>query len=494
MVSYGLLTPLVLALLVLPRDTLGYAFKRDSICETLKDNISSASKVYYPILNELEYLKGIYHWAISSSQHAECVVEPGTTSDVANILDILGRTRTPFAVKGGGHTSNPGFSSSEGVQIAMYRFSEIDYNEAEQTVTLGAGLIWDDVYAALEPYGVNVLGGRVTGLGVAGFTLGGGYSWKTNQYGLTIDTVVAFELVKPDGTVLQVTNETDPDLFFGLKGGFNNFGIVTKFTLKTFPQTQVWGGLITVTESHIDEINEATADFSANVKDPKAEIITAYNFLLGQPGISQILFYDGPNPPSGIFDKFMDVPFFTRDVKTRSFLDLVQASPSNVTANQRAIFHTVPVLDYTPSFLNVLLNETIFWGRELSNILELHTGTFISYAVEPFLPDILTHTDQPSAYPPDRSTRYTPLNVYYTWLAEGNDQLFHDTVKQSVSHLTAAAVNEGQQVQQAPLYPNYAIYDTPLTKLYGNNLPRLQALKKVHDPDNVMGLAGGFKF
>lgn len=56
----------------------------------------------------------------------------------------------------------------------MYRFSEIDYNEAEQTVTLGAGLIWDDVYAALEPHGVNVLGGRVTGLGVAGFTLGGG--------------------------------------------------------------------------------------------------------------------------------------------------------------------------------------------------------------------------------------------------------------------------------------------------------------------------------
>jgi hypothetical protein len=56
----------------------------------------------------------------------------------------------------------------------MYRFSDIDYNEAEQTVTLGAGLIWDDVYAALEPHGVNVLGGRVTGLGVAGFTLGGG--------------------------------------------------------------------------------------------------------------------------------------------------------------------------------------------------------------------------------------------------------------------------------------------------------------------------------
>jgi FAD/FMN-containing dehydrogenase len=79
-------------------------------------------------------------------------------------------------VKGGGHTSNPGFSSTPGVQIAMSRFSDIIYDAASQTVTIGAGLIWDDVYAALEPHGVNVVGGRVTGVGVAGFILGGGTS------------------------------------------------------------------------------------------------------------------------------------------------------------------------------------------------------------------------------------------------------------------------------------------------------------------------------
>ena len=77
-------------------------------------------------------------------------------------------------MRGGGHSSNPGFSSTPGVQIALYRFSEIVYNETSQTVDVGAGLIWDEVYAALEPYAVNVVGGRVTGVGVAGFTLGGG--------------------------------------------------------------------------------------------------------------------------------------------------------------------------------------------------------------------------------------------------------------------------------------------------------------------------------
>lgn len=77
-------------------------------------------------------------------------------------------------VKGGGHASNPGFSSTEGVQIAMYRFSEVKYNPDNQTAEVGSGLIWDEVYTALEPYAVNVVGGRVTGVGMAGFTLGGG--------------------------------------------------------------------------------------------------------------------------------------------------------------------------------------------------------------------------------------------------------------------------------------------------------------------------------
>ena len=77
-------------------------------------------------------------------------------------------------VKGGGHTTNPGFSSTTGVHIAMTKFSEVTYDADAGTATVGAGLIWDDVYAALEPLGRNVVGGRVTGVGVAGFSLGGG--------------------------------------------------------------------------------------------------------------------------------------------------------------------------------------------------------------------------------------------------------------------------------------------------------------------------------
>ena len=77
-------------------------------------------------------------------------------------------------MKGGGHATNPGFSSTTGVQISMSRFNETNVNSMSGTVEVGPGLIWDQVYTTLGPTGVNVVGGRIPGVGVAGLTLGGG--------------------------------------------------------------------------------------------------------------------------------------------------------------------------------------------------------------------------------------------------------------------------------------------------------------------------------
>ena len=84
-------------------------------------------------------------------------------------------------MKGGGHATNPGFSSTGGVEIAMTRFNEIKINSTCGTVEVGAGLTWDQVYAALEPTGVNVVGGRIPGVGVAGLSLGGGESLSSTE-------------------------------------------------------------------------------------------------------------------------------------------------------------------------------------------------------------------------------------------------------------------------------------------------------------------------
>jgi len=87
-----------------------------------------------------------------------------------------------------------------------------------------------------------------------------------------------------------------------------------------------------------------------------------------------------------------------------------------------------------------------------------------------------------------------PLNIYYAWNSSEFDNDFHEAARISAATILSAAVDEGQTaLVGSSVYPNYAIFDTPLVKIYGKNLPALRALKSDVDPDNVMGLAGGFK-
>ncbi|KAI0725450.1 hypothetical protein C8Q72DRAFT_852096 [Fomitopsis betulina] len=161
--------------------------------------------------NSSSYEYDNYHYAASSSQISECSVEPGSVEDVSTIIKIVGSTRTPFA--SGGHNTNPGFSSTAGIQIALTRLDSISIDSASQTATFGPGLIYDELYAALEEHNVIVLGSRSTSIGVGGFILGGGYSFLSNQHGLTIDTVREFEIVLPDGVVATASETSHPDLF-----------------------------------------------------------------------------------------------------------------------------------------------------------------------------------------------------------------------------------------------------------------------------------------
>ncbi|KAJ1306265.1 hypothetical protein OPQ81_010969 [Rhizoctonia solani] len=465
-----------------------------SVCKAIQGSVSNATGVYYS-LHPL-YIKGNSHWASSSSQDSACVVEPANRDDVSIILRIVANTSTPFGIRSGGHATNQGFSSTPGVQIALFKFSEVTYHPAPAaadgsvgTVDIGSGLVWDSVYAALEPLGVNVVGGRVTGVGVGGFTLGGGYSWLSNQYGLTIDTVMAFEVVLPNGTITTATETKNSDLFFGLKGGFNNFGIVTKFTLLAFPQGQVWGGLQTFTSSRIDQVNKATADFAANVTDPKAAIITTYNFLLGQPGVSLLMFYDRPTPPPGIFERFTSIPHFSSDVSTRSFINLVGASPSNTTYGFRGAFNTVSLKTYSPALIEQILNQSMTWGSQAA----LRAGAFISYDVEPFLPSMSTRS-KGGAYPHDNFL--APLNLYFAWSNGRYDDWYLDALKESTRIIREQAIAEGQDIAGAKQikYGNYASATEDMNSLYGSNLGRLKAIKSKYDPNNIMGLAGGYRF
>ncbi|KAG1747301.1 FAD-binding domain-containing protein [Suillus lakei] len=461
---------------------------RSTVCEQIATKVSSSSIVYYN--GSSQYAKDNYHWSASSSHASECSFEPATAEDVGIALRILGQTQTQFGIKSGGHAANAGFSSTSGVQIAMYSFSGVVYDSEAQTATVGTGLLWDDVYIALEQYNVTVVGAKVTGIGIGGISLGGGYSYLTNQYGLAFDNVVAFELVLPNGTVTDITSSTNSDLFFALRGGFNNFGIVTRVTLKTYPQSKIWGGRVSYTQDQWEGANSAIANFWANVTDPKASIYNTCNYVSGVAEISSILFYDAPTCPEGMFDEFLSAPHFEQDISTRSYVSLIQSLPLNATSGLRSVFHWVAMEEVTMPVLNMIANETLSRGAELTE----SSARIISYDADLYLSTLYDHVDSPTAYPPSRSRGYSFIQVYYGWADSNYDDTMLDAVNASAQHMIQALTDYGQDVADVAVYPNNAPPGMALEKMYGDNLPRLRAIKNAVDPNNVMGLAGGWKF
>ena len=129
-------------------------------------------------------------------------------------------------------------------------------------------------------------------------------------------------------------------------------------------------------------------------------------------------------------------------------------------------------------------------GAELTN----SSLVFLTLVSEPFVQDILSHNKHETAYPFDRADMYTPFNIFIAWADPTKDAIFKKGLVDIRDALEAKLVEEGYTgVTTAPLYSNYALWDVPLNRIYGSNLERLQEVKRKVDPEDIMGLTGGFK-
>jgi FAD/FMN-containing dehydrogenase len=173
------------------------------------------------------------------------VLQPKTTQDVVAAIAYAKEVGGPLSVRSGGH-SGPGFGTNEGGTVIDVRgLHSVEILDADaRLVRIGSGAEWGAVAKTLGEHDLALSSGDTTTVGVGGLTLGGGIGWMVRQYGLAIDSLVGAEIVTASGEVLQLSAQENEDLFWGIRGGGGNFGVVTHFDFTAHPLDGVVSGSI----------------------------------------------------------------------------------------------------------------------------------------------------------------------------------------------------------------------------------------------------------
>jgi hypothetical protein len=183
-------------------------------------------------------------WNLSIDQRPELVALPENADDVVAIVDFARAAGLRVAPQGTGHNASPLGNLTSTILLRTDRLREITVDPARATVRVGTGTVWSEIAEALAPHGLAGRAGSSGSVGITGYSTGGGYSWLARRHGLAVSSITAVELVTGDGVFHRVDADNEPELFWAVRGGGANVGIVCALEFGAIPLPQVYGGAL----------------------------------------------------------------------------------------------------------------------------------------------------------------------------------------------------------------------------------------------------------
>jgi FAD/FMN-containing dehydrogenase len=227
------------------------------------------------------------------------VVRPKSVGDVQTGVRFVAAEGLVLSVRGGGH-GFPGFGTNDGgVVIDLGNLATVEIIDDEHhLVRIGGGATWGQVADALAPHGLAISSGDTRSVGVGGLTLTGGIGWKVRKYGLALDNLVAAEVVTANGDVVRANADENPELFWAIRGGGGNFGIVTAFDFAAHRTTDVFFGKIAFPAAETAAVLQGWAEYVRTAPEELTSIANLANPFAGGPQapVEIHVAYDGDDP------------------------------------------------------------------------------------------------------------------------------------------------------------------------------------------------------
>jgi FAD/FMN-containing dehydrogenase len=455
----------------------------ESMLKIYQSNVDTVKQLRSRLLGEVitpfdtNYEEASQAWNLAVVQHPAVIVAARSTGDVADAVQFARQHGLGIAVQSTGHGVS--LEADGALLILTAGLNELRIDAKQQRATIGAGLMWGEVLEKTQAVGLAPLLGSSPGVGVTGYTLGGGIGWLARKYGLAADSVISFVVVNADGVTLRASREENSELFWGLRGGGGGLGIVTAMEIRLYPVSQIYGGNLVYPASLAKEVMLRYREWVRTTPEELTSSVVLMNFpplpqlpemLRGQSFVMVRGAYSGPvEQGEALLRSWREwqTPLMD-EFKVMSFRDAGKVSNDPV--------------DPLPS------NGSGGWMRELSDAA---IDTLIRYALPQDAPPLLTmvevrHVEGKMAReenPGSFSHRDAPLLLFAMGFTPG--AAIYEQLGVYLGEMKAELAPALTGGEYLNILHGHEAREKAHAGFSEEAFQRLQALKKKVDPQNV---------
>ncbi|MFT5112284.1 MAG: hypothetical protein ACI8P9_001608 [Parasphingorhabdus sp.] len=429
-----------------------------------------AGQIIQPGDQDYEEARRVHNGLID--RHPRIILRCSSTADVVSALKFGIQTELEIAVRGGGHNVAGRAVCNDGlvIDLSLMKGMHVDVNSA--TARVQPGVTWGEFNRETQLYGLATTGGMISSTGVAGLTLGGGLGALMPKYGLTIDNLLSAQVVTASGEVLNASEDENQDLFWGIRGGGGNFGIVTSFEFNLHAVGPVVQGGMSIYPA--DQIVSLLKFYRHKVTDicDELSVLTVIRHMPDQLGtLCAALFACHCGEEQAAIESTKQLKSFGQPIKD----DIGPISYSKLNTLVDSSFPKLALNYWKSSYIQKLTDDAI---QCLVEQFKLCPSGMTRIIIDHFHGAAIRPSPQSTAYP-NRSEGFYIL-IISQWMDESESQKNIEWTRHTYNALSP--------FMEKGVYSNYMSDDETDDRIraaFGDNYPRLQEIKSRYDPDNV---------